>query len=428
MTAESKREIRTTQGDWGSAVSESLPGNVELLSVYYWHGANVYAFSYDKDGSRRHSMIDAGLSDQREQLVAIMADHGVNPDNIERIILTHRHPDHVGLAAFLAKLSGAQILAHAGFRSFVEGDSSQLGRLFHVDQEQLRECDIRYLDPLPANGAVTIHGIDFPILAAPIDIGDGGRLQLIACPENVATHSPDQVIALYSSVDHPHPHEQSVDGFRPSDDIIFAGDLWLMRGPLFGTSTGGKDVPWQWKEGLQQFRQMLTAGGGMGRDPRLQDAAAKNALKKGFCLIQVKPGHGNEFLGTRMIPIGVLAGRDLLIELGQDMDDDQSLLESPKLAAKVAERLERAYQGFVGELAVWAELGYTPDEISGLLTRIYREQRGGGPLADIDRRQRRLRIKETLDRLQADDSRPESVRRMAGVTRSAVEGISEPGD
>ena len=426
MTAESNREIRTTQGDWGSAVSESLPGKVELLSVYFWHGANVYAFSYDKDGARRHTMIDAGIGMQQEQLLASMADHGVEPDNIERIIITHRHPDHVGLAHYLASRSGAQILAHAGFRSFVEGDLGQFGLRFlsSFDPAQLRECDIRYLEATAASGAVTIHGIDFPILAAPIEIGDGGRLQLTGCPESPSMHSPDQVIALYSSVDQPHPHEQSFGGFRPSDDIIFGGDLWLMRGPLFGTSTGGKDVPWQWKQGLQRFREMLAAGGGMRHDPRLQDAAAKDALKKGFCLIQVKPGHGNEFLGTRMIPRGVLAGRDLLIELGYSMDDDQTLLESPNLAPKVAERLERAYHDFVGELATWAELGYTGDEISDLLTRIFREQRGGGPLADIDRQQRRLRIKETLDRLQADDAQPERVRRLAGVTRSAVEEIS----
>jgi hypothetical protein len=325
----------------------------------------------------------------------------------------------------LASRSGAQILAHSGFRSFVEGELGQLERRFlsSVDPAQLRECDLRYLEPAPAGGAVIIHGIDFPIIAAPIEIGEGGWLQLIACPENSSTHSPDQVIALYSPVDQPHPHEQSVGGFRPSDDIIFAGDLWLMRGPLFGTSTGGRDVPWQLKQGLQQFRQMLAAGGGMRHDPRLQDAAAKDALKKGFRLIQVKPGHGNEFLGTRMIPLGILAGRDLLMELGYGMDDDQSLLESPKLAPKAAERLERAYQGFVGELATWAEFGYTADEVSGLLTRIYREQRGGGPLADADRRQRRVRIEETLDRLQADADRPESVRRLAAVTRAAVAEI-----
>ncbi len=426
MTAESNRETRTTQGDWGSAVTQPLPGNAELLSIYFWHGANVYAFSYDKDGVRRHTMIDAGDNQHREQLVAVMADHGVDPDNIERIVITHRHPDHIGLAHFLASRSGAQILVHAGFRSFVEGPHGEFEKMFlsRVDPALLKECDLRYLDPAPANGAVTIHEIEFPILAAPIEIGKGSWLQLIGCPENPSTHSPDQVIALYSSLDKPHPHEQSLDGFRPSDDIIFAGDLWLMRGPLFGTSTGGKDVHWQFKQGLEQFRRMMAAGGGMRHDPRLQDTDAKNALKKGFCLIQVKPGHGNEFLGTRMIPTGILAGRDLLMALGRDMDDDQSLLESPELASKVAECLERAYQGFVGELATWTGLGYTPDEISVLLTRIYREQRGGGPLADIDRRQRRARIKEMLDRLQGDNARPESMRRVAGVTRSAVEEIS----
>ncbi len=425
MTAKSNRKTRTTQGDWGSAVTQPLPGNAELLSIYFWHGANVYTFSYDKGGVRRHTMIDAGDNQHRQQLLAVMADHDVNPDNIERIVITHRHPDHIGLTHLLANRSGAQILVHSGFRSFVEGPHSEFEKMFlsRVDPEQLKECDIRYLDPAPTNGAVTIHGIEFPMLTAPIEIGEGGWLQLIGCPKNPSTHSPDQVIALYSAIDRPHPHEQSLDGFRPSDDIIFAGDLWLMRGPLFGTSTGDKDVHWQLKQGLEQFQRMMSTGGGIRHDPRLQDTDAKNALKRGFCLIQVKPGHGNEFLGTRMIPIAILAGRDLLTALGHDMDNDQSLLESPELAPKVAECLERAYHGFISELATWTELGYTPAEISALLTRIYREQRGGGPLADIDRYQRRIRIKEMLDRLQVDGARPESICRIAGVTRSAVEKI-----
>jgi len=33
--------------------------------------------------------------------------------DLRRIVLTHTHPDHCGLAAELARVSGAEVLTHA---------------------------------------------------------------------------------------------------------------------------------------------------------------------------------------------------------------------------------------------------------------------------------------------------------------------------
>ena len=82
---------------------EKLNGtNTELTSFFFNHGANFYVMSYEKEGIRKHTFIDAGDSQYRNQILSILIENDVNPDNIERIVITHRHTDHFGLADLLA--------------------------------------------------------------------------------------------------------------------------------------------------------------------------------------------------------------------------------------------------------------------------------------------------------------------------------------
>jgi hypothetical protein len=167
----------------------------------------------------------------------------------------------------------------------------------------------------------------------------------------------------------------------------------------------------------------MSGGGTFRRDPREQDAEAKEALKTGFSLIRVKPGHGEEFLGSRIIPQSLVADRDLLVRLGYPMDSDKSILSSNNLAAQVSEIMEQAYAGFVSELLLWKEFGYNSSELSDFLVRIYLEQSGGARLVQQDRKERRQRLKETLARLKEDQDQPEALRELAGSTLSAVKKI-----
>jgi hypothetical protein len=269
---------------------------------------------------------------------------------------------------------------------------------------------------------VSIGGVGFVRLTDPIAIGQGGRLEIIGCPETMVTHSPDQIVVLYSSRDDPHPHEETAGGFRPTDDILFSGDLWLMRGPMFYHSK--TDLSWYWRRSLYRVKALVSSGGMARPDPRNQDPKAKLALKTGFRLIRVKPGHGPEFLGTRILPVGLLAGRDILVELGYPLDTDTSILGSAELAPKVLARRERAYVDFVRELILWLELGYTLDEMAGLLVRVYTEQTGGGPLVKEDREERRGVLKATLTRLKDDQAQPDWIRQLAGVCQSRLKSVS----
>jgi glyoxylase-like metal-dependent hydrolase (beta-lactamase superfamily II) len=407
------------------AVKEKLDGvNVDLTSLFCRHGANVYILTYQKNGARRHTFIDAGDSRYQNRILPMLAENGVEPANIERIIITHGHPDHYGLAYLLAKESKAKVTVQSSFASCVDGETGQRERRWSgsLDPSRLKDCDIEYLRESDTSKVVNIGGVGFVRLTDPIEIGQGGRLEIIGCPESMVTHSPDQIVVLYSSRDDPHPHEQTKGDFRPTDDIIFSGDLWLMRGPMFYHSI--TDVSWYWRRSLYRIKALMSGGGKARRDPRNQDSKAKEALKKGFRLIRVKPGHGPEFLGTRILPIGLLAERDILVKLGYPLDTDKSILRSAELAPKVRARREQAYTDFVRELILWIELGYTLDEMVELLVRIYTEQSGGGPLVKEDRKERRGLLKGTLARLKDDEAQPDWVRQLAVVSQSKLKSIS----
>ena len=152
------------------------------------------------------------------------------------------------------------------------------------------------------------------------------------------------------------------------------------------------------------------------RNHREQDSVAKEALKRYYCLARVKPGHGDEFIGSRIIPNSLLASRDLLAKLGYPFDAGTSMLQARDLATKIASIKREAYSYFVKELCLWLELGYTLDDISRLLVRIYREQSGGDRLVKKDRKQRREELKDTLSKLRDDTTQNNGLRQLAEST------------
>ncbi len=402
-------------------LKERLAGtNTDLTTFYFHRGANVYVFSYDKEGVKRHTFIDAGDSRYRNQLLPILVENDVDPTNIERIIITHRHPDHCGLAYLLARESGAKVLVHSNFKSFLEGEISQGERRrlndFHLSR--LKECDIEYLFQSNQSKLMNIGGVGFPSLVKPIEIGEAGKLQILACPENKTTHSRDQIIALYSPGGNSSTYNEAHDGFRLTDNILFSGDLWLMEGPLY--HRGIWRTYRRLRNSFRRVKRLVTGKGIPSRDFRKQDAQAKRALKKGFRLIRVKPAHGEEFIGSRIIPGSLLADSDLLQRLGYSIDADKSILRAVNLAAKISAIRQQAYANFIKELLVWLELGYTLAEMSELLVRIYQEQSGGSSLVKQDRRERRERLKATLDVLRGDRAKPDELRQLAESTLAVL--------
>src|SRR6266478_7373657 len=69
-------------------------------------------------------LIDAGpmTAEARESLHRQLAEHSLDASKIQHIILTHSHQDHYGLAAELARLSGAPVYAHPVEHSAIRHD------------------------------------------------------------------------------------------------------------------------------------------------------------------------------------------------------------------------------------------------------------------------------------------------------------------
>jgi len=398
-------------------------GKTEITNFFFRYGANIYVFNYEKEGQIKHTFIDTGYWSHRDKIFPILNQNGINMNNIEKIILTHRHFDHCGLAGLLAEKSGGKVIAHANFKSFVEGEISPLERRWigKFDPTELRKCNMEYLDPSNGHGSVNIGGLDFPRIGEPIKIGDSGRLDILTSPESVPTHSPDQLIALYSPRPNPYTCEQMDDDFHPTDEMIFSGDLWLMRGPIFEKNMS--HIKNRIKFAFYRLKDRISGKDKFPRDPREQDTEAKEALKLGFCLIRVKPGHGNEFLGSNIIPKSLLADRDLLKKLGYAMDEDKSLLRSGDLALKIADIRWRCYTSFVEDMKLWLNLRYGLKDITEILVRIYREQVGGGPLVKDDRAERRERLKETLTRLRDDKAVSDDLHQIAESTLPELEKV-----
>ncbi len=400
--------------------------NADLTSFYFpLGGANFYVFSYEKGGRRKHTFVDAGDPRYGNRIQNILAENDVNPANIERIIITHRHSDHCGLVGRLAKESHPKILVHSNFSSLTESKiGEQNRRRWDIDPSELKGWDIEYLLPSGRTELISINGIGFQNLVEPIEIEGVGKLLILACPKSAQSHSPDQIIVVYSPRFWSHTYEGEHDDFRPTDAILFSGDLWLMSSPRYDRMIRSPFLRFR-PFGLDFYRiKRLVSGKSMFRkDPQGQDLEAREALKQSFSLIRVKPGHGKEFLGSRIIPNSLLSDRDLLVKLGYSLNADKSILRSRDVSPKIVSITENAYTCFVWELLFWKKQGYSLSKISELLVRIYKEQSGGPPLIARDRKQRRERLKSILARLRNDQAESDALHHLASSTLSELRKV-----
>ncbi len=72
------------------------------------------------------TLIDSGprTREARAELNRLLAADGFDPEKIRRIILTHSHQDHYGMAAELARRSGAAVYAHPVEHAVLRHDAS----------------------------------------------------------------------------------------------------------------------------------------------------------------------------------------------------------------------------------------------------------------------------------------------------------------
>jgi glyoxylase-like metal-dependent hydrolase (beta-lactamase superfamily II) len=104
----------------------------------------VYCFTVLAD---RVTLIDTGVAGAEKVITAHLAEQGRDIGDVDRIILTHAHPDHIGAAREIQKKSGCSVSIHAKEKAWVEdpdrqnrerpvpGFSDLVGGPVQVDQE-----------------------------------------------------------------------------------------------------------------------------------------------------------------------------------------------------------------------------------------------------------------------------------------------------
>lgn len=69
---------------------------------------------------KRICLIDSGVAGSERIIFQYLKDTGRSPQEISMLILTHAHPDHIGSAAAIKRITGCTVAAHASERSWIE--------------------------------------------------------------------------------------------------------------------------------------------------------------------------------------------------------------------------------------------------------------------------------------------------------------------
>ena len=68
------------------------------------------------------TLIDTGLTDSTERILAVVGKIGRKPEDVRQIFVTHHHNDHTGSLAELVERTGALVLAHKIEAPVIRGD------------------------------------------------------------------------------------------------------------------------------------------------------------------------------------------------------------------------------------------------------------------------------------------------------------------
>jgi glyoxylase-like metal-dependent hydrolase (beta-lactamase superfamily II) len=72
-------------------------------------------------GAPEYTLIDTGMPGKADTILASLAQIGIQPLRVKRIILTHHHLDHVGSLWELKRRTGAEVVAHPRDAEYITG-------------------------------------------------------------------------------------------------------------------------------------------------------------------------------------------------------------------------------------------------------------------------------------------------------------------
>lgn len=201
---------------------------------------NVYVL----EGAAGPTLIDTGVNTPAgtmyDQLTKGLDDLGTSVTAVERILLTHWHPDHVGLASRVAAASGASVHIHERDAPLVRAPAwRQLEPIYRrrMDEWGMPEAKREALRARFDHEDDVLSGDDVDV----VEFRDGDTfesgthtLQVVHTPGHTAGHSCFET--------------------RHGDDrVLFSGDALL---PVYTPNVGGADV--RCERPLQQYLDTLS--------------------------------------------------------------------------------------------------------------------------------------------------------------------------
>jgi hydroxyacylglutathione hydrolase len=83
-----------------------------------------FVYAYVLDGERL-CLIDTGVAGAEKDIAIALQKIGRNLSDVDLIIFTHAHPDHIGAASLIQRQSGAQVWAHPNAQAWIADTERQ---------------------------------------------------------------------------------------------------------------------------------------------------------------------------------------------------------------------------------------------------------------------------------------------------------------
>ncbi len=89
------------------AIKVPFAGSTRFVYVYLIYGKQI-------------CLVDSGTSSAKEMIFNYLQKTGRDPKEINLLVQTHSHADHIGLSAEIKKISGCKVAAHGAEKAWVE--------------------------------------------------------------------------------------------------------------------------------------------------------------------------------------------------------------------------------------------------------------------------------------------------------------------
>jgi len=142
-------------------------------------------------------MVDSGIASAREIIGNYLVETGRGLPEVNLLVQTHSHADHIGLSAEIKKISGCRVAAHMAEKSWIEDI-----------EEQYRQR------PTPTFRSYVHYSTKVDLVVKDgdlLDLGDGKSLKVLHTPG----HSTGSISLVF-----------------PSDGALFSGDAIPVAGGL----------------------------------------------------------------------------------------------------------------------------------------------------------------------------------------------------